>query len=165
MTDSKEQAQFVGSLRKFAEDAAAKNPILADMRALGKILVAEKRKQIAGGDSFSPLGAYMTAKGEIEIVRPSPSDDSAGGHILLELKYHANEGTIRAAALCQPMDKQVPGGPVVKFIQVHMEHVSGKAFISAIPADESDLSAGLPGVRSPAVSVFGKPTKSIIFSQ
>jgi hypothetical protein len=165
MADSDKQDAFVASLRKLAEEAAAKNPILADIRALGKTLVGEKRRQIAAGDSLSPVGAYMTAKGEVELIKPTQSDDDAGGRILAKLIDHANQGTIRAAALCQPADKQVPGGPIVRFIQVHVEHVSGKAFLTAIPADESDLSAGLPGVTGPAVSVFAKPTKSIIFSQ
>lgn len=59
MTDPDKQAAFVSGLRKIAEEAAAKNPTLADMRALAKTLVTETRKRIANGEPFSPLGAHF----------------------------------------------------------------------------------------------------------
>jgi hypothetical protein len=52
---------------------------------------------------------------------------------------------------------------MVKFIQVHVEHVTGKATVSAVPADESVSLAGVPGTNGPAVAVFGGPTKPKIF--
>lgn len=69
----------------------------------------------------------------------------------------------RSAALSDILDKQMPGGSMVKFIQVHVEHVTGKATVSAVPADDSVLLAGVPGTNGPAVAVFGGPTKPKIF--
>lgn len=57
----------------------------------------------------------------------------------------------------------MPGGSMVKFIQVHVEHVTGKATVSAVPADEAAWLAGVPGTDGPAVAVFGGPAKSKIF--
>jgi hypothetical protein len=51
----------------------------------------------------------------------------------------------------------------MKFIQVHMEHIAGKAFTSAVPADESVLLKGVPGADGPALGVFGGPSQPKLF--
>jgi hypothetical protein len=106
----------------------------------------------------------MGKDGGVSIFKPETQDpNQASADILLKLGSLAREGTIRAAALCEVLDKQVPGGSIVKFIQVHMEHIAGKAFISAVPADESTLLAGVSGVDGPALNLFGGATQSKIF--
>ena len=147
-----------------AEEAAAKNPTLGDRRALAKALVSESRTMIASGRTQTPLGAYMGKDGDISIIKPEAEDpNQASAELLLKLRSQAEAGNIRAAALCDIVDKQMSGGTMLKCIQVHMEHVAGKAFISAVPADESVLLAGVPGADGPAVAVFGGPAKSKIF--
>jgi hypothetical protein len=161
MTDPDKQAAFVSGLRKIAEEAAAKNPTLADMRALAKTLVTETRKRIANGEPCSPLGAHMGNDGGVSMLKPDPNQGNAD--ILRKLASLANEGNVRAAAVSEVVDKQLPGRSIMKFIQVHMEHIGGKAFISAVPADESVLLKGLPGADGPALCVFGGPTQPKIF--
>jgi hypothetical protein len=166
MADSEKQAAFVSGLRKLAEEAAAKNPVLADMRSLGKALVSEMRAEVACGQECVPLGAYMERDGEVLIVRPNAADsDEVFAEVLLTLKARAKEGNIRAAALCNVRGRQAPGGQSVKYIQVHMEHAQGKALLSAVPADESVSRASLPGVDGPALNFFGGPTQPKIFAQ
>jgi hypothetical protein len=161
MTDHDKQAAFVSGLRKIAEEAAAKNPTLADMRALAKTLVTETRKRIANGEPFSPLGAHMGNDGGVSMLKPDPNQGNAD--ILRELASLAKEGNVRAAAVSEVVDKQVPGRSIMKFIQVHMEHIAGKAFTSAVPADESVLLKGVPGADGPALGVFGGPAQPKLF--
>ena len=164
MIDPEQQAAFVAGLRKMAEEAAAKNPTLADMRNLAKSLVRETRARSAGGQRRTPLGACMRKEGDVSIVTPEAEDpNQATAEILRKLKGHAEAGNIRAAAVSDIRDKQMPGGSMVKFIQVHVEHVTGKATVSAVPADASVSLAGVPGTNGPAVAVFGGPTKPKIF--
>lgn len=166
MADREKQAVFISGLRKLAEEAASKNPALAEMRTLAKTLVTETRTAIARGQTHIPLGACMGKEGEISIIRPAIQDPSeASAEILLALRTRAKIGNIRAAALCVILDKQLPGGQIVKFIQVHMEHAEGKAFISAVPAAESVLLAGVPGANGPALNAFGGPTQPKIFAE
>jgi hypothetical protein len=146
------------------EEAAAKNPTLGDMRPLAKALVSESRSLIAGGRTQTPVRAYMGKDGDISILNPDAKDlNQANAELLLKLSRQEKEGNIRAAALCDIVDKQIPGGAIVKFMQVHVERVIGKAFATAVPADESVLLAGVPGVDVPALPVFGGPTQSKIF--
>jgi hypothetical protein len=166
MADSEKQTVFISGLRKIAEEAASKNPALRDMRTLAKTLVAETRTVVARHQTHISLGAYMGREGEVSIIEPATQDASeASAEILLTLRARAKDGNIRAAALSVVRDKQVPGGAIVRFIQVHMEHVEGKAFISAVPADESVLLAGVPGAGGPALNMFGGPTQSKIFGE
>lgn len=74
MVDPEKQAAFVAGLRKMAEDAAAKNPTLADMRNLAKSLVSETRARSVGGQMHAPLGAYMGKGGDVSIVTPEAED-------------------------------------------------------------------------------------------
>jgi hypothetical protein len=100
----------------------------------------------------------MGNEGEVSVVRSERQDSNlADTDILLKLRSLAAGGNIRAAAICHILDKQVPGGPILKFIQMHIEHVVGKAIISAVPVDES------ASLVSPALSAFGGPTQSKIF--
>jgi hypothetical protein len=86
MADPEKQAAFVSGLRKIAEEAAAKNPTLADMRTLAKALVAETRTKIAGGQPYSPLGAHMGKDGGVSIFKPETQDpNQASADILLKL--------------------------------------------------------------------------------
>jgi hypothetical protein len=166
MADREKQAVLISGLRKIAEEAASKNPALADMRTLAKSLVTETRAVIARGQMHIPLGAYMGREGEVSIIKPTHQDtNEATAEILRTLRTRAKDGNIRAAALCVTHDKQVPSGQIVTFIQVHMEHVEGKAFISAVPADESFLLAGVPGAEGPALNMSGGPTQSKIFGE
>lgn len=163
MTDSEKQSRFVAGLRQAAEAAAKKNPILADKLTLAKALVTEARMRIAGNQDYSPLGAYMQNDGQVSII-PSEHESSLSTiEIVSTLKALAAGGHIRAAAFCEVGDRQIPGAPVLKFIQLHTEHVAGKPFVSAIPVDESALKATAPGADGPALGVFGGPTRAIIF--
>lgn len=163
MTDSEKQSSFVAGLRQAAEAAAAKNPILADKRTLAKALVTEARTRIAGKQDYSPLGAYMQNDGQVSII-PAEHESSLGTtEIVSTLKGLAAGGHIRAAAFCEVGDRQIPVGPVLKFIQIHTEHVAGKPFVSAVPVDESALTATAPGADGAALGVFGGPAKPIIF--
>jgi hypothetical protein len=47
--DPAEQAAFIDGLRKKAEELSAKNPILSELRRLGKTMVDQSRKRIAEG--------------------------------------------------------------------------------------------------------------------
>jgi hypothetical protein len=164
MIDPEKQAAFVAGLRKMADDAAAKNPTLTEVRKLAKSLVSETRARSARGQMRTPLGAYMGKEGDVSIVTSNAEDpNQATAEIRLKLKSHAEAGNIRAAALSDILDKQMPGGSMMKFIQVHVEHVTGKATVSAVPADEPALLAGVPGTDGPAVAVFDGPAKSKIF--
>ena len=118
MTDPDKQAAFVSGLRKIAEEAAAKNPTLADMRALAKTLVTETRKRIANGEPFSPLGAHMGNDGGVSMLKPDPNQGNAD--ILRELASLAKEGNVRAAAVSEVVDKQVPGRSIMKLSLIHI---------------------------------------------
>jgi hypothetical protein len=164
MTDSEKQAAFLAGLRKAPEEAAAKNPTLADMGKLAKALVAAARTKIAESQTYSPLGAYLDSDGEVSIVRPESEDSNvASTDILLKLATLAREGNLRAAAICHVLDKQILAS-IATFIQVHIEHVVGKVLVTAVPADKSVLLAGAPGVEDPAGGWFGSRTQSKIFS-
>jgi hypothetical protein len=164
MADSEKQAAFVAGLRKLAEQTAANNPSLSDMRTLAKMLVAETRAKIESGEPHSPLGAYMENEGGVSIIRPEGANRNRdSSELLSKLKNKASEGQIRAAALSEVIDKPIPGGSVVRFVQVHMEHSAGRALISGVPVNESDLRPQSPEVQGPAVNVFGGPTKPKIF--
>jgi hypothetical protein len=163
VTDPDKQREFLAGLRRAAEAAAAKNPILADKRILAKALVDEARTRIEKYQDCPPVGAYMQNDGQVSTI-PAGGESSVGKtEILSTLKSLAAEGKIRAAAFCEIRDRQIPAGPVLKFIQIHMEHVAGKPFLSAVPVDESALTASTPGVDGPALSVFGGPTTPMIF--
>src|ERR1700742_2407285 len=155
MSESDKQ-EFLASLRKAAEAAAAKNPTLADMRTVAKALVAEARTRIAATQMCSPLGAHMGIDRRVSIIDADGEDSNLiRAEIVRKLRGLAVDNSIRAAAFCYVVDKEIPGGPTMKFIQVHMEHVAGKAFTSAVPVDESALTDNIPGLDGPAAALFG----------
>jgi hypothetical protein len=51
----------------------------------------------------------------------------------------------------------------VTHIRVHLEHTTGLAFVNSVPADESELMAGVRGVEGPAIAASGGKVKPIIF--
>jgi hypothetical protein len=164
MADNENQAKLIAALRKKAEEQAAKNPVFANMRLIGKALVDEARKRIAGGNRHPSIGAYL-AEGTVSLIEPGATEgEQAGDEILSKLRGLAQEGKIQAAAICNVIDRQIPGGSVEQFISVHLEHSTGKAVISQVPVDEVVLMRGVPGVSGPAVGLFGGPTNSKIFA-
>lgn len=163
MADPEKQAAFIAGLRKKAEELAGKNPVFADMRMIGKSLLDEARKRIARGNEHPFFGAYLK-EGKVSLIEPQATEaERAASEILSKLRGLAQEGKIQAAAICNVIDKQIPGGSVEKFVSVHTEHSTGKATISQVPADESVLMRGVPGASGPAVGVFGGPTNPKIF--
>jgi hypothetical protein len=163
MADPGKQAEFIAALRKKAEELAAANPVLADMRSIGKALVGEARTRIANGNAHTSIGAYLMG-GSISLVESEATEaELAEAEILSKLKGLALEGHIQAAAMCKVADRQAPGGSLEKYVDVHMEHSNGKAISSSMPVDESVLIRGVPGADGPSVGVFGGPTKPRIF--
>jgi hypothetical protein len=164
MTDPEKQAAFIDALRKKAEEAAAKDPVLADMRLIGKALLHEARKRIADGNKHTSIAAYLK-EGTVSLIEPEATDATqAGAELLSNLRQLAQKGNIQAAALCEIVPKQFPGGSVEKFVSVHTEHSTGKAVISQMPADEAVLMRGVPGASGPAIGMFGGPTNPKIFA-
>jgi hypothetical protein len=163
MADPDNQAAFVASLRKKAEELAAKNPVFADLRSIGKALVDEARKRIADGNEHPSIGAYLS-EGTISLIDPEATEtEQAGTEMLSKLRELARKGTIQAAGVCKVIEKQMPGGSIEKFVSVHAEHSTGKAVTSQIPADEAVLMRGVPGASGPAVGVSGGPANPKIF--
>jgi hypothetical protein len=161
--DPQSQAAFIAALRKKADDAAAANPVLSDIRLLAKTLVDEARKRQSDGRGHTSIGAYL-AGGVVSMIEAESADGARlGDDILLKLRALAQEGEIQAAAMCRIIDKQIPGGSIEKFIEVRAEHSTGKAIISAVPADQSALMKGAPGAKGPAIGLFGGPTTPKIF--
>ena len=163
MTDPEKQATFIAGLRKKAEELAAKNPVSAEMRLIGKSPLGEARKRIAAGNEHPVIGAYLN-EGTVSMIEPEATEaEQAGEEILSKLRGLAQAGKIQTAAMCNVIDRQIPGGSVEKFVSVHMEHSTGKAVISQVPADEAVLMRGVPGANGPAVALFGGPTNPKIF--
>ena len=163
MVDPEKQAAFVDALRKKADELAAKNPVFADIRSLGKALVDESRRRIANGEVHVPIGAYLMT-GSVTLIDPEEKElQKAVAELFSKLKVLAREGKIQAAAICHLVEKEIPGGSVEQFLNVYAEHSTGKAVSSAIPADESVLIRGVPGTVGPGVFVFGDKMNSRIF--
>lgn len=163
MADPEKQAKFNEALRKKDEESAAANPVLADMRSIGKALVAEARGRIANGNARTSIGACLMG-GSISLVESEAADTGlAHAEIVSKLTKLALEGGIQAAAICKVADKQIPGGHPEKYVDVHVEHSSGKAFNFSVPVDKSVLMKGVPGADGPSVGVFGSPAKARIF--
>jgi hypothetical protein len=163
MTDPEKQSEFIAGLRKKAEELAASNPVIGDMRSVGRALVGEARTRTANGNARTSIGAYLM-DGSISFVESEATETQlAEVEILSKLKTLALEGQIQAAATCKVVDRQVPGGSLEKYVDVHMEHFTGKALNSSMPVDESALIRGVPGVDGPSVRVFGGPVKPRIF--
>jgi hypothetical protein len=130
---------------------------------IGKALLDEARKRIAVGNEHTSIGAYLT-DGAVSLIEPESTDaERADAEILSKLRGVVQEGNIQAAAVCNVIYRQIPGGGVEKFVSVHVEHSTGKAVISQAPADEAVLMRGVPGASGPAVGLFGAPTNSKIF--
>jgi len=163
MADPANQAAFIAALRKKAEELAAKNPVLADLRLIAKALVDEARKRIADGSGRTTIGAYLS-EGTISLIDAEASEtEQAETETLSKLRELARQGNIRAAGVGKVIEKEIPSGSVEKFVSVHAEHSTGKAVISQIPADEAALMRGFPGVSGPAVGVSGGPANPKIF--
>jgi hypothetical protein len=47
---------------------------------------------------------------------------------------------------------------------MHTEDKSGSAVLAGVPADEKDNTAGLAGVKGPAIARYGKKVPPIIFA-
>jgi hypothetical protein len=160
--DPTEQAAFIDGLRKKAEELSAKNPVLSELRRLGKTMVDQSRKRIAEG-SVSPLGGYLSSDQRIifvetRFVEPKQANDD----LVSALSELARDGGIRAAAISSLVEIPPPVGPVTH-IRVHLEHTTGLAFVNSVPADESELMAGVRGVGGPAIAASGGKVKPIIF--
>jgi hypothetical protein len=56
MPDSRNQAAFVAALRQKAEELAANDPVLADLRMVGKTLVDEFGEELPPGAALSQWG-------------------------------------------------------------------------------------------------------------
>jgi hypothetical protein len=163
MGDPEKQASFIGALRKKAEELSAKDPVFADMRLVGKALLDEARRRIAVGNEHTSIGAYLR-EGTISLIEPEANDvEQAKEELLSKLRGIAQKGNIQAAAMCNVIDKQTPGGSVERFVSVHVEHSTGKAVISQLPANEAVLMKGLGGASGPAVGLLGGRTYSKIF--
>jgi hypothetical protein len=163
VTDSEKQSAFINALRKKTEEAAAKDPVLADMRMIGKALLNEARKRIAEGNKHTSVGAYLK-QGTVSLIEPQETEAAeAAAELLSSLRHLVTQGDIQAAAQCEVVRKQLPGGSVEKFVSVHTEHSTGKATISQMPANEALLMRGVPGASGPAIGIFGGPTKPKIF--
>ena len=163
MVDPEKQAAFIAGLRKKAEELAAKNPAIADMRMVGKALLIEARKRAVDGNQNTSLGAYLM-QGTVTLIEPEENEPiQAEAEILSKLKVLAEGGNVQAIALCKVVERQVPGGRVEQFVSVHAEHATGQAIISQLPVDEAVLMQGVPGASGPAVGLFGGPANPKIF--
>jgi hypothetical protein len=65
------------------------------------------------------------------------------------------------------VERSLPGKETVmiRFVQTHIEHVTGQAAVSGIAVDESALAHSIPGVNGPALLTFGGKVHSKIFAQ
>jgi hypothetical protein len=54
---------------------------------------------------------------------------------------------------------------MIRFVQTHIEHVTGQAVVSGTPVYESALAHSIPGVNGPALLAFGGKVHSKIFAQ
>jgi hypothetical protein len=160
--DPAEQAAFIAGLRKRAEELSANNPILGELRRLGKTMVDLSRKLIAEG-SVSPLGGYIRSDQQIIFVETNCADPKqAMDDLVSALREQARNGGIRAAAISSLVEIPPPMGPVMH-VRVHLEHATGLAFVNSIPANESELMSGVPGVDGPAIAASGGKVRPIIF--
>jgi hypothetical protein len=163
MPDSRNQAAFVAALRQKAEELAASDPVLEDLRMVGKTLVDEFRRRVAAGSPPKSMGGYL-AGGSVSLIVPETTDEQAGGEILFKLRTLAHEGKIQAAAMCTITDRLIPPGGIQKFLSVHVEHSTGRALLSSVPTDESVLMRGVQGVNGPAMAMSGGRTNPVIFT-
>jgi hypothetical protein len=162
--DPAEQAAFIEGLRKKMEEASAKNPVLAELRRLGKAIIDETRQRIAAGQSGFPLGGYISADQQIVFTETRSGEaKKAYKDLVSALSKLAIDGKIHAAAVGTLVELAPPIGPVTH-IKVHVEHVTGLAIESSVPADERELMAGVRGARGPALVVSGGKVKPIIFA-
>jgi hypothetical protein len=126
-------------------------------------MVDQSQKRMAEG-SVSPLGGYIGSDEQIIFVEAKFSESKqANDDLLPALSKLARDGGIRAAAINSLVEIPAPVGPVMH-TRVHLEHASGLAFANSIPADESELMAGVRGVDGPAIAASGGKVKPIIFS-
>jgi hypothetical protein len=105
----------------------------------------------------------MGRKGDVSIVYAQGSGSESNNCWIL-LKPKSQPKAVTSGPRC-PISSinRCLADRWLKFIQVHVELVTGNAMVSAVPADEAVLLAGLPGTGGPAVAVFGGPAKSKIF--
>jgi hypothetical protein len=164
MVDPEKQAALIAALRKKSEELAKTDPVFADMRLIGKVLLDEGRKRFAEANRHTSLGAVLR-EGKVSLVEPEAIDaPQAAAEIILKLREFAKPGNIQTAAMCSLIDKQIPGGSVEKFISVHTEHSTGRAIISQMPADERVLMKAVPGVTGAGVGMISGPAAPKIFA-
>lgn len=166
MTDDSDQSRLVSGLRNLAEKHAAKDPMFAKLRALGKTLVDETRKRFDQGEASVTLGACLLKNNEVRIICPTAANESAQSEIVATLQRLAASGQILGGACSTILPRPlVLNGPTVPFIDVHMELVEGLAVRSAVPADLSILEKGVPGVKGPSLPAYAKMVEPRIFSR
>jgi hypothetical protein len=160
--DPAEQAVFIDGLRKMAEELSVKNPVLGELRRLGKTMVDQSRKRMAEGSVF-PLGGYIRSDQQIIFVETKIGESKqAIDDLVSTLSELARDHGIRAAAISSLVEMPPPAGPVMH-IRVHLEHATGLAFANSIPAHEAELMAGVRGVNGPAIAASGGKVRPIIF--
>ena len=165
VVDPKEQASFLAGLRKMAEEASAKNPVLGELRRLGKALVEESRRRMAAGLVMHAIGAYISADERLVLLKPQANDSGeAYSEMVATLTKLVQSSEIRAVGIATLVETNSPLSPVTH-VKVRVEHSTGVALMNSMPAKESDLMAGVPGTDGPAVAVYAGKVKPIIFPQ
>jgi hypothetical protein len=164
--DPQKQAALVESLRKAAEDAAARNPAIGEVRAAAKPLVDEIRRRKQSAIQSFVLASYLSLEGAVCFLEADDSGDERGEPgLFAKLAVLAKEGKIRAAAVGTVIAGPSPSHPttMAEFIQVHSEHISGLAARSLAPVDPTLLQGGVSGVAGPAVALMSGKAEPRIF--
>jgi hypothetical protein len=105
----------MAALKKRAEEAAAKNPVLAEMRAIGQALVGDVRNRLTEGRRSEPLGAYSAQDGQIVRIEPQSSDgNTAIERVFSQLRTLAAKGEIRVAGIAILVERSLPGKETVR---------------------------------------------------
>ncbi len=167
MTDEgkTEQASFVQSLRDLAEKHASSNPVLTELKMLNQRLVAEARKRLREQGRVVPFGGFVDEAGAVTIL-DAPDDvvTVSADAIMGILRRLASEEKIRAASVCEIVDRPFPaGGTPIQFVQLHSEHRTGLALLGGVPADEKVIMQGVPGVKGPAIAVYQRKVPPAVF--
>jgi hypothetical protein len=163
--DENDQASFVQSLRDFADKHAAANPALGDLKTLNQHLTGLAREHLKVQAKLLPFAGYVDESGAVTVIQADGANETTALGILTQrLHALAEAGTIRAATICEVVERPYPaGGQLVPFVQFHSEHRNGLALLLGKPLDENVMMQGVPGAKGPAIGVYTKKVSPTIF--